>query len=293
MTILVTGATGTVASKLIEPLRHAGRTARAMVHSEKKARQPAALGTETVVADYAEPASLDRAFAGIETALILTPPHARAAGWASAAIAAAKRAGVKRIVRISAVKAAQDGPNDNSRQHARTDDEIRRSGLDFAILRPHFFMNNCIFGAAESIMSDGTVRYALGEARVGMIDPRDISDTAVQALIDSRWDGGTYDLTGPQSISGHDVAEVLSAELSRKVRYVSIAPEAAADLVRSMGGNEWQAEATRGYFSAYASGWGDFTTDWVPKISGHAARPFSQFAREVMVPALKLRADAT
>ncbi|MCT7378276.1 hypothetical protein [Chelativorans salis] len=165
-------------------------------------------------------------------------------------------------------------------------------GLDFVILRPHFFMNNCLFGAAESIASDGTVRYALGDARVGMVDPRDISDTAARALIDPRWDGGTYDLTGPQSISGHDVAEYLSAELGRKVRYVSIAPEAAADLVRSMGGNEWQAEATRGYFSAYASGWGDFTTDWVPKISGHAARPFSQFAREVMLPALKLRADA-
>jgi hypothetical protein len=59
-----------------------------------------------------------------------------------------------------------------------------------------------------------------------------------------------------------------------------------------MGGNERQVEATRGHFSAYASGWGDFTTDWVPKISGHAARPFSQFAREIMVPAKKLCADA-
>lgn len=287
MTILITGATGKVASQLILTIAQSGRAVRAMVHSTAKAGGPAALGADTIVGDYTDPASLDRAFAGAETVLLVTPPHARAADWASAGIAAASRGGVKRIVRISAIKAAADGPNDNSRQHARTDDEIRRSGLDFVILRPHFFMENCLFGAAESIASEGVIRSATGHARLGMIDARDIADVAARVLLDPKWDGGTYDLTGPASISFDDVAEVLSVELDRDLRHVPISPEAAADFVRRMGGDEWQAETTRGYFRAYAAGWGDFTTDWVPRISGHAGRSFADFAREVMVPSLK------
>lgn len=287
MTILVTGATGTVASELIPSMARSGRKVRAMVRSDTKARGLAVGDAEVVLGDYGDPDSLDRALAGVETLLLVTPPHGQAAEWASAGIAAAKRAGVKRVVRISAIKAAPDGPNDNSRQHAHTDEEVRRSGLDFVILRPHFFMQNCLFGAAESIASDGVIRFAGGEARLGMIDPRDIADVAARVLVDLSWDGGTYDLTGPASISFCEVAETLSGELGCRVRYVPIAPEAAAEMVRNLGGNEWQAEATYGYFRAYAAGWGDFTTDWVPRISGHPARSFADFAREVMLPELK------
>jgi uncharacterized protein YbjT (DUF2867 family) len=286
MTILITGASGTVASETIHPLVAKGCTVRALVRSRAKARALAEAGAEVVEGDFADPASLDQAFAGVETVLSVTPPHAQASAFASASIEAAKRAGTKRIVRISAIKAAPDGPNDNSRQHARTDAEIEQSGLDYVILRPHFFMQNCLFGVAESIASGGVVRFAGGSAKLGMIDPRDISDVAVQALIDPRWDGGTYDLTGPASISFHDVARTLSDVLGRKVRYVSIRPEDAGDMVRRAGGNEWQIQATIGYFRAYSSGWGDFVTDCVPQISGHAARSFEDYAREVMVPAL-------
>lgn len=278
MKILVTGATGTVARGLIPALLGGGNLVRAMVHSLGNA--PAWSGAEVVVGDFSDSGSLDQAFSGIDAALLVTPPHAQAAEWASAAISAATRAGVSRLVRISAIGAAVDGPNDNSRQHAHTDAEIRESGLRYVVLRPHFFMNNCLFGAEASIASDGTVRYALGHARVGMIDPRDISDCAARALIDTSWDGGTYDLTGPASISGDDVARTFSEALECSVRYVPITPGAAADFVRRLGGNEWQAEATRGYFAAYAAGWGDFTTDWVKQISGHPPRTFKQFIRD-------------
>jgi uncharacterized protein YbjT (DUF2867 family) len=287
MTILITGATGKVASGLILQLARNESGIRAMVRSEANAHRLKAQGVDAVLGDYTDPTSLDRAFAGVETALLITPPRAEMADWASAGIAAAKRAGVKRVVRISAIKAAADGPNDNSRQHARTDEELRQSGLNFVILRPHFFMENCLFGTAESIASEGVIRFAMGEASLGMIDARDISDVAVRALLDPRWDGGTYDLTGPASISFHDVAETLSSALGRKVRYVPISPEAAAEAVRQAGGDEWQAEATLGYFRAYSAGWGDFTTEWVPQIAGHPARSFADFAREVMIPALR------
>jgi uncharacterized protein YbjT (DUF2867 family) len=287
MRILVTGATGTVASTLIPSLLQAGHPVRAMAHSNAKVRRLAAICPDVVVGDFADSASLDRAFAGTAAVLIVTPPHARAAEWASAALDAAKRARVRRVVRISAIKASSDGPNDNSRQHARTDEEIRQSGMDFVILRPHFFMQNCLFGTAESVASSGVVRFAGGDARLGMIDPRDIADVAARALVDSRWDGGTYDLTGPACISFHDVAQTLSRMLNRKVRYEPISPEAAADFVRRAGGSEWQAEATRGYFRAYAAGWGDFTTDWVQQISKQSARSFEQFADEIAAPLLR------
>lgn len=285
MTILITGATGKIAQHLIPALLDQGQLVRAMVHSPPKAATLAKRGAGTVIASFEDTTSLDKAFAGVETLLFVTPPHERASAWASAGLAAAKQAGVKRIVRISALLAGADGPSDNNRQHGRTDDELRASGIPSVILRPHFFMQN-LLADVPTLRAQNILYAAAGNARLSMIDTRDIADVAKCALLSSVWDGNTYDLTGPTSISFHEIAGELSEQLGREIRYVPVSPEALAQSIRDLGLDEWFAQGYHDYLLAYSRGWGDFTTNAVQAISGKQARTFGQFAKEILVPEL-------
>ena len=119
-----------------------------------------------------------------------------------------------------------------------------------------------------------------------MIDVRDIADAAVKVLLDRNHAGRTYSLTGPASITWHTAAKAFTAALGRPVKYVPIPSEGVAEAIRKRGWGEWAAGVMRDYSAAYGSGWGDFVTEDVMKLTGHPACSIEQFAREVLAPAL-------
>jgi uncharacterized protein YbjT (DUF2867 family) len=98
-------------------------------------------------------------------------------------------------------------------------------------------------------------------------------------------DGETHELTGPRAVSYAEVAESLARALGRPVRYVPVGPEALAELARRSGADDWTATLVRDYAAAYASGWGNFTTPGVERLTGHPPRGVDEFVREVFVPA--------
>lgn len=138
----------------------------------------------------------------------------------------------------------------------------------------------------ETLRSGDVLFAAAGDAGLGMIDVRDVAAVAERALLDSAWDGKTYDLTGPDSISYHEIARSLSSLIGRPIRYVAITPDDLGQNIREMGLDEWSAQGSHDYLEAYANGWGDFTTDAVETIAGRRATPFEQFASEILVPAM-------
>jgi NAD(P)H dehydrogenase (quinone) len=283
--IVVTGATGTIGRRVVEGLLARKQPVTALVHSAAKAPALEALGARTAVGAFEDPASLERAFAGADTVVLITAANAHAAEQTIAAIDAAKRAGVRKIVRVSALKASPDGPTDNTRQHGRTEAALRASGLAFVILRPHLFLQN-LLGSIPTITGQGKLFWATGDARMGMIDTRDVADAAVAAATTDRFDGETLELTGPASIDYHQVAAAIARGLGREVAYVPVPPEAAAAAVRAAGADEWTAGIIRDYCTAYARGWGDYTTDAVARVTGHPPRSVDDFVREVLVPAI-------
>ena len=94
------------------------------------------------------------------------------------------------------------------------------------------------------------------------------------------------DLTGPESITFHDIAGTLTLVLGKQVNYVAVPPEAVQQSIIDMFGDEWFAAVTRDYSQAYSENWGDFTTNDVETMTGHPARSFETFAREVLAPAM-------
>jgi uncharacterized protein YbjT (DUF2867 family) len=284
-TILVTGATGNINSLVIPQLLKRGVRLRALAHSVDKAKALSASGVEVVVGEFEDRETLDRAFKGVGRAFLITPANPRADVFAENLIAAAKRSGNPYLVRLSVLRAAEDGPTDNVRQHARAEKALKESGLPFAILRPHFFMQN-FFMSAQTIASEGAFAMGFGEGRLGLIDVRDIADSAVAVLSDKGHAGKVYELTGPASVTLHEVASVFSTAMGREVRYVPVSPESVGESLRKMGMGDWFAQVMTDYSKAYAGGWGDLTTDNVRRLTGHEARSVEAFAREVLAPRL-------
>ncbi|KKL26952.1 hypothetical protein LCGC14_2390100 [marine sediment metagenome] len=279
--ILVTGATGNVGSSLIPNLIAMGATVRALVRDESKAQGLRDQGVEVVSGDLDKPETLEAAFSGVDKVFLITAPNPNQVTQARNAIAAAKRAGSPHIVRLSA-GAVKDMPGALPRvsaQHAEIDVELKASGLPYTILRPHNFMQNT-FMAAQTVASDGAVYLPMKEGKLGMIDLRDIVDVAAKVLTEAGHEGKTYGLTGPASISYHDIAAGLSKALGKEVKYVDVPPEAAREAMVGMGLPEWIVGALNEYNKAFSEGSGDFTTNDFEEITGHPARSYETFARD-------------
>ena len=286
MTILITGATGTIGSEALRALsRRGGTGVTALVHDPKKAHQVSAHGASPLAGSFEDRTALDAAMSGIDTVVLITPASPFAEEQALNVIAAAKASDVKKIVRVSAIKADPNGPTNNTRAHGTTEIELAQSGLDYVCLRPNLFMQN-LFMAAEQIKQTGQFSFATGLGQMGMIDTRDIANCAVECALSDQWDGQALELTGPDAISYFDVADVVSKLGGKPVEYVPISPDDMHAMIEGAGWGTWMAALAQGYGRAYASGWGNFTTGNVQKITGKPPRSIQNFVSEVFLPAL-------
>ena len=281
--ILVTGATGNIGSNLVPSLAESA-TVTAMVRNPEKARQRFGAEINLVEGQFGDAGSLVRAMSGADTVVSIVPPSPECVEFVSAIITAAQNAGVRKIVRVSAIKAAEDGRTENTRLHGQCDRLLQESGLVYTILRPNYFMQN-IFMSLDTIATNDCFYAGMGEGRLAMIDVRDVSDAIVAAAISDAFDNQVYELSGPESISLHDVAAALSKVLGRKIAYVPISPDDVEATLLQMGFGEWMADLLREYSEAYGDDWGDLVTGNVELLTGHPPRNFEAFVREVLAPA--------
>ncbi|RNL83310.1 SDR family oxidoreductase [Halostreptopolyspora alba] len=280
-TVLITGATGTVSTALTKTLEGADVDLRALVREGTGTDDLRKRGAEVFVGDLDDARSLPPAFEGVQDVWLLTPNGPRAPENNMNAVWAARRAGVERVVRLSAVGAAHDAPNRSGRLHALSDRETERSGMRWTILRPLWFMQN-LLNEAGDISATGTFSLNMASARLSMIDVGDVAECAARVLLDApdRHHGETYTLTGPRSVTFGEVADHLSRALGRPVTYLPVSDDAKRGALLGYGVPEWIVDMLEEYAWAYASGWGDFTTDTVAKLLGHPPRDIADFVRD-------------
>ena len=105
--ILVTGATGNVGSRVVHELRGRGAPVRALVRDAARGADRLGAGVELAVGDFADPASMRRALAGVDAVLLSCGNQPAQAELEAAAIDAADAAGVRRVVKLSTVACAR------------------------------------------------------------------------------------------------------------------------------------------------------------------------------------------
>nr|WP_295925563.1 SDR family oxidoreductase [uncultured Dyadobacter sp.] len=261
--ILITGATGTIGRELTAILSSRNIPFRAMVRSLDRAGELAGLpGAELVIGDFNEPATLENALAGMERAFLLTHSSELAEKQQSTFVALAAKAGLKHIVKLSQWAADVTSPVRFLRYHAEVENRIRDSGMTYTFLRPNLFMQG-LLGFRDSIVYQGKFFGAIGDARISMVDTRDIARVAAAALTGPGHEGKTYNLTGPEALSHQDLAAKLSDTLGRAVEFVDVPPAALHEMLIGVGFSDWQAEGLVEDYAHYKRGEAEVVSDHI------------------------------
>ncbi|MBB1244129.1 NAD(P)H-binding protein [Streptomyces durbertensis] len=268
MTILVTGATGTVGRLLVDELLSSGQKVRALTRDPSRARMPE--GVEVVAGDLTEGAAgLGAALDGVSRLHLLTTagdgyePLAKPEEIVSAAVAA----GVRRITVLGSpvgqpVEAA-----------------VQAAGVEWTIVQPVEFMANAL-GWVEAVKSEGVVREPFGSTRSALVHEADIAAVLATALVEDGHSGKVYPVTGPEALTIPEKVATIAEATGLDIRYVELSEaEARAN---------WEAA---GYYSpedieffvemgANPPEVGYTVVPTVQEVTGRPARTFAQWAKE-------------
>lgn len=281
-TILVSGATGTVGSELVRALSNRGVRVRAGVHSVIKGERLRQLNPDVqlVELDFDRPDTLAVALTGADRAFLLTPFSDTQVEASQRFIDAARMAGVKQVVKLSAMGADAEPGIQLGRWHRAAERHLEQSGLPYAILRPNSFLQNFINFQGQSIREQGAIYQPLGEGRLSYIDAFDIAEAAAVVLTDdiARHHGRAYTLTGPQALTNHEVAAAISQATGRPVRYEDVPEEAARQGMQ--GAPQWMVDSLLELDSIGRAGYAAAVAPDVEQLTGRKPRTVQEFAQE-------------
>lgn len=279
-TIVVTGATGNTGTEVVKQLSVVKDVkVRAAVHSLEKAKKlPERV--EVVRMEYAEPETILSAFTGA-TKLFLLPPGDQydRAETTQMMLEAARKAGIHYIVLISAISIDRE-PILASDLHLYTKVEeiVAASGIKYTILRPSWFNQNFTSRVFGPQLHQGIVRLPVGDGKTGWIDCRDIAAVAVKAFTEMGHEYKTYNLTGPEALSMHEVVAILSRVSGREIKFMDISEESYAHMLRDFGVPEWFVHKMIEITRKWRIGSHDDVTQDVEKVTGNKPISFEQFA---------------
>lgn len=258
MTIAITGSTGNIGGRVTAALEATGLVELART----RARYSDPAGFETELRD-----------AGAETLFLVSGREsANRVAEHTGAIDAAAAAGVKRVVYLSFSGAAPDCTFTFGRDHWHTEQHLRASGLDFTFLRDNLYQQMLPHLVGE----DGVIRGPGGEGLVAAVAFDDIARVAARVLLDTKHNGETYTLTGPQALSLTAVAEIIGAAQGRAVTYVPETIEEAYASRAHYGAPQFEVDGWVSSYTAIAAGELATVTDDVARITGREATPLSE-----------------
>jgi uncharacterized protein YbjT (DUF2867 family) len=263
--ILVTKATGTTGRHVVTGLAKRAVTVKA------GSRNPSFAAQENIVPlafDWENRSTWAPALDGTD-AIYLVKDFTRLA----------ETSGATKIVLLSEIAAETRADDAHERQVERV---IEQSNLDYAILRPNWFMQDFIddrfFG--NLIREDGVIVMTTAGAATSWIDARDIADVAVELLLGEACGRQALTLTGPDALTLDQLADRVSAVAGAVVRPVEETTEAAEARLRSAGAPEQFIEYFSDIGRSIIKGDTALVTDVVASITGHPPRSLDEFLAE-------------
>jgi uncharacterized protein YbjT (DUF2867 family) len=276
---LVTGATGNIGFQIVKQLGRTGATFRAAVHSLGKAEELGRLGVEVVRVDYEKPETIDSALRDVDELFMLTPFVPNMVDLSSKLLDRLKKSGVKHIVRQSALNADVQSDAKPLKWHGQVEDMIKKSGIPYTILRPNFFMQNFVNFMSQTIREQNTIYQPAGDGKASFIDASDIAAVAVAGLTEEQHQSKIYTLTGPEALSYHDAARIISNNLGRKISYVPISEEDARRSMKQMQIPSIMIDAMIDLGRIIREGRASIVTSTVEDVTGKKPVAFHEFVK--------------
>jgi uncharacterized protein YbjT (DUF2867 family) len=285
MSILITGATGTVGSQIVKRLAASGAEVKALVRQAGKTTWPE--GVSEVVGDMGSPKSMRDALKGVRTLFLLNAVVPDEVTQALLTLNLAQAAGINRIVYLSVINADTYTNVPHFTGKYTVERMINAHEIPATILRPAYFMQN--EDRLKSVVEMyGVYPMPIGKIGVQMVDVRDIADVAAAELL-ARHNASqalptrVIEVVGPELITGESAAKVWAGVLKREIAY---------------GGNDLNAFEEQ--FATYAPDWMAFdmrlmmaniqTQGQVPKkgavetmekVLGRPLRTYQAYVQEV------------
>ncbi len=221
MTILVTGANGSVGRQVVDQLVKRGASVRALVRDSTKATFPE--GVAVVQGDLLDVDSVRSAMEGVSTLFLLNAVAPDEFTQALIALNVARAAGVTKLVYLSVIHSDVYVNVPHFAGKFGVERMIERMGFEATILRPAYFINNDLT-IVDVVRSHGVYPMPIGSKGLAMIDSRDIGEIAAIELVRRETSPASLplvgiNLVGPDTLTGASVAALWSDVLGRPVAY--------------------------------------------------------------------------
>ena len=284
MSILVTGSTGRIGAQVVAQLAASGASVRALTRSPEKAGFPE--GVAAVRGDLLDADAMRRALAGVKTLFLLVSNAPDELTQAINTLGLAREAGVTGIVYLSVTRSAEYADVSHFTAKHAVERMIEQMNLPATVLRPsYFFQNDATL--KDPLTKAGLYVSPIGDQGVSMVDVRDIADAAVAELL--RRDRApaalvreTYELAGPDALTGASLAAIWAETLGREVRYAGGDLDVFEAAVKAKA-PAWLAYDLRAMMRRYQADGAVAKADDIDRLTtllGHPPRTYRDFARE-------------
>jgi uncharacterized protein YbjT (DUF2867 family) len=286
MSILVTGASGTVGSQIVQRLASSGVEVKALVRTPGKAVLP--LGVREVVGDMSSAGAMRAALSSVRTLFVLNAVVADEVTQALVTLNLARDAGIERIVYLSVIHADLYTNVPHFTGKHTVERMIETLELPATILRPAYFMQND--ERIKSVIEGyGVYPMPIGKAGVGMVDVRDIADVAAAELLarhhaPAALPGRTLEVVGPEALTGQAAAQVWSEALQRDIHYAGDDLDGFEQQMAAYG-PDWLAYDMRlmmDRIQHHGMHAGDGAVQGLEKLLGRPLRTYREFVRETL-----------
>lgn len=269
--IAVAGATGTIGSELVELLVGAGAEVTALVRDRGRAHDRLGPDVSVHEVDMRDPATLRPGLEGVESLFLVSNDPTLEPAVVNAAVAA----GVRRIVKSSAIGFGEDPPAG----HAEAERHVMTSGTAWTVLRPNAFMQTLAGYLPVITTHDGVFELPGGDGRTAFVDTRDIAGVAAAVLLGPHLENAVHLVTGPEALSMADVAAIVATTTGRRLVYRPVSMQQAQQCLRERGVGP-MAEFLTSHYRSVAAGGFETITDTVQRITGRPARSLTAFVAE-------------
>ena len=287
MRVLMVGATGRYAGRVLPELKKRGVKVRALVRSrdsERKARERGA--DETAMADLQEARGLISAAVGVDAVFYIGPAFApRESDMGVTMVEAAKAAGVSKFV-FSSVMHPSMSKLTNHAAKRPVEEALYESGMTFTVLQPAIFMQTMESGWNEVIR---TGKFALPYSRrvkTSYVDYRDVAAVAAEAFVTDKFDNGTFELCAPGMFNRSEIAALMSAALELHIEAGDVSFDVWADMARIPEGPV-RSGLKRMYADYNQFGFRGGNSVVLKCLLGREARTLKEFFREMAVSNVK------